>query len=284
MDDVTTVADVRAADARLVMRQPEPPTMDQVLTHQVRGGDGHGVPVTVLVPRSDPQGALLFLHGGGFVIDATAYWRPLAQLATSSGFAVFVPEVRLAPEHPFPCPVEDAEASVRWFLQHAAHEVGGRRLIVGGDSSGGNLAAVTVNCLEASERAALAGQLLIYPMLDATASSASCRTFHDTPGFNAQRSKWYFSQYARPDCDPRNPRLSPLFGTVPADVPSTLIITAGLDPLRDEAELYGQHILQQGGEATIRRYDAAGHGFFQATHEPVAQQAHRLITDWLNDR
>lgn len=281
MGEPATVAAVRAADALLVTQQPDPPSMHEVRTRRVTSRDGHDLPLTVLVPRPDPRGALLFLHGGGFVIDATAYWRPLAHLAAASGFAVLVPEVRLAPEHPFPCPGEDAEASVRWFLDQAGHEVDGRSLVVGGDSSGGNLVAAVVNRLEPSDRARLAGQLLVYPMLDATASSPSCRRFHDTPGFNSQRSAWYFAQYAGPDVDPRDPRLSPFLADIPGDLPPTLIVTAGHDPLRDEGELYGERIVARGGRAEVRRYDAAGHGFFQATHEPVALEAHRMIADWL---
>jgi acetyl esterase len=133
--------------------------------------------VRVYRPRPGPLNPLLFFHGGGFVLGRDGYDAPLRELALASGCLVVAPECRLAPEHPFPAAADDALAVARWLDGEAA-TLGASHLrpAVAGDSSGGNLAAIVTHA-RTREGAPPSFQVLIYPMLDATASSASYEEF-----------------------------------------------------------------------------------------------------------
>lgn len=277
-----TVEHIRQSDREVLTTQRRSPALHDRVELDVGADHGRRIGVTVLVPSPRPVGSLLFFHGGGFVVDGVGYDRPLTDLAVMSDYLIVVPELRLAPENPYPAPVHDAAVVTEWFLAGLPDWVDGRApRVVGGDSSGGNLAAVTINHLSPVDRTQVAGQLLVYPMLDATASSRSCREFADTPGFNTARSRWYFSQYLPADADANDARISPLFAELPPDLPSTLVVSAGQDPLRDEAAHYVAKITAAGGTAELAAYEDAAHGFFQSTNEPVAQEAHENITVWL---
>ena len=138
-------------------------------------GPAGTVPVRVYRPRPGRLSPVLFLHGGGLVIGSEGYDAPLWELALASGCLIVSPERRLAPEHPFPAAADDALGAARWLSAEAA-ALGAWPMpaAVAGDSSGGNLAAIVTDALT-REGAAPSFQVLIYPMLDATASSASRR-------------------------------------------------------------------------------------------------------------
>lgn len=125
------------------------------------------------------------------------------------------------------------------------------RVGVAGDSSGGNLAATVTHALT-RDGSAPCFQVLIYPMLDATASSASYDEFAEGYGFSSEKSRWYLDQYLPPGVDRRAPRVSPLFDGGLSDVPATLMVTAACDPLRDDGERYAE-ALRQAGVAVKRR-------------------------------
>jgi acetyl esterase len=131
----------------------------------------------------------------------------------------------------------------------------------------------------------LAFQALVYPMLDATASSASYVEFASGYGFSREKSLWYFDQYLPPEVDRRAPRVSPLFEPDPTGLPPTLIATAECDPLRDEGEAYAQNLRDAGVDVEVRRYPGMIHGFFQMS---LALDAARLLQDelaqWLKGR
>ena len=228
---------------------------------------GPAGPLSVRVYRPSPGllHPVLFLHGGGFVIGGDGYDAPLRELALSSGCLIVSPECRLAPEHPFPAAVEDALAMARW-LNVGALALGASSSppAVAGDSSGGNLAAVVTHALT-REGARPSFQVLIYPMLDATASSASYEEFSSGYGFSSEKSRWYFDQYLSPGLDRRTPRVSPLFDRGLGDLPATLIVTAECDPLRDDGERHAESLREVGVQVELRRYDGMIHGFFQMT-------------------
>jgi acetyl esterase len=136
--------------------------------------------------------------------------------------------------------------------------------VVAGDSSGGNLAAGVVHAL-ARDGAPPSIQVLIYPMLNATTSSASYREFAEGYGFSSEKSRWYFDQYLPRGVDPRAPRVSPLFDRGIGDVPATLIVTAECDPLRDDGERHAEALQAVGVTVELRRYQGMIHGFFQMT-------------------
>jgi acetyl esterase len=240
------------------------------------------LPVRVYRPVPGRLHPVLFLHGGGFVIDRSGYDAPLRELALASGCLIVSPECRLAPEHPFPAAVEDALAVARW-LSAAAPALGAAFAppAIAGDSSGGNLAAIVTHALT-REGARPSFQVLIYPMLDATARSASYVEFASGYGLSSEKSRWYFDQYLPPSVDRRTPRVSPLFDRNLGELPATLIITAECDPLRDEGERHAEHLREVGVPVQLRRYPRMIHGFFQMTGALAgSRQLHRQLGEWM---
>jgi acetyl esterase len=247
-------------------------------------GPAGSLPMRVYRPRRGRLHPVLFLHGGGFVIGRDGYDAPLRELALASGCLIVSPECRLAPEHPFPAAVDDALAAARW-LSAVAAALGASRTspAVAGDSSGGNLAATITHALT-REGAPPSFQVLIYPMLDATASSASYGQFAKGYGFSSEKSRWYFDQYLPPSVDRRAPRVSPLFDRGLGDLPATLVATAECDPLRDDGERHAEGLRQAGVTVELRRYPGMIHGFFQMTGAlEGARRLHRELGDWMRE-
>jgi acetyl esterase len=206
-----------------------------------------------------------------------------ALLALATRCLIIAPDIRLAPEHPFPAAHEDALACARWTHAHAQELAGGASVLgIAGDSSGGNLAAATTRDLT-RQRTSPAFQMLIYPMLDATASSASYRELGVGYGFTREKSLWYFGQYLPDGSDRRDPRISPLLERDLTGLPPTLVITAEYDPLRDDGEHYARAIRDAGGLASLRRYDGMIHGFIQMTgYVNAASQVQADIAAWIS--
>ena len=230
-------------------------------------GDGVEVPVRVYTPAGHPAGALVWLHGGGWVIgsietaDATS-----RALANEARCVVVSVDYRLAPEAKFPLPLDDCFAATAWTAEHAA-ALGAdpSRVAVGGTSAGGNLAAAVA--LMARERGGpdLAYQLLVYPALGN--DDASSQSFLDNGqgyGLDREAMEWYWNHYVRDDADATNPLVAPLLADDLSGLPPALVITAEFDPLRDGGEEYADRLRQAGVEAACSRYDGMIHGFFSA--------------------
>jgi len=280
VSELTTEA-VREDDLAVLELQRAPGELHSVKDVEAPGPGGT-LPVRVYRPRPERLHPVLFLHGGGFVIGRDGYDAPLRELALASGCLIVAPECRLAPEHPFPAAAEDALAAARW-LNAEAPAVGASHTppAVAGDSSGGNLAATVTHALT-REGAPPSFQVLIYPMLDATASSASYDEFAEGYGFSSEKSRWYFDQYLLPGVDRRAPQVSPLFDAGLGDVPATLIATAECDPLRDDGERHAKGLRQVGVTVELRRYRGMIHGFFQMTGAlEGSRRLHRELGDWM---
>jgi acetyl esterase len=279
-----TAARVRADDLQMLELQRRPPRLHSVEDLELPGPAGT-VPVRVYRPLAGELQPLLYLHGGGFVIGRAGYEAPLRELAAATGCLVVAPEQRLAPEHPFPAAVEDAVAAA-WWLSERAPSLGASRAAPGicGDSSGGILAAIVGHAL-CRGGARPSFQALIYPMLDATAASASYREFATGFGFSAERSRWYFDRYLPRAIDRRAPSVSPLFEVSLRELPPTLVITAGFDPLRDDGERYAAALRASGVDTTLSRYPGAIHGFFQMTGTlEASRRLHAELGQWIRSR
>jgi acetyl esterase/lipase len=278
-----TAEAVREDDLAVLDLQRAPGELYSVEDVEAPGPAGT-LPVRIYRPRPGRLHPVLFLHGGGFVIARDGYDAPLQELALASGCMIVSPECRLAPEHPFPAAADDALAAARW-LNAEASALGASQTPPGvaGDSSGGNLAATVTHALT-REGAPPSFQVLIYPMLDATASSASYDEFAEGYGFSSEKSRWYFDQYLPPGVDRRAPRVSPLFDRGLSDVPATLIVTAECDPLRDDGERYAKGLRQAGARVELRRYRGMIHGFFQMTGVlEGSRRLHRELGDWMRE-
>ncbi len=210
---------------------------------------------------------LIYYHGGGFVIGTLeTHDSSCRQLANVSGCQVIAIDYRLAPEHPFPAPVDDAVAAFRHIAANAAQfDTEADRIAVGGDSAGGNLAAVVCQAQKAAGGPLPSFQLLIYPATDNRTESESRRTLGDGYFLTTALMKWFFDHYAPAGVDRTDPRVSPLFAKDFAGLPPALVITAGFDPLRDEGKAYADRLMQAGVKVSFTNYPGTIHGFFSMT-------------------
>jgi len=240
-------------------------------------------------PSSEPlRPVVLFMHGGGFICgDLDTHDVMLRALAQRSGALVVSLAYRLAPEAPFPAALEDTFAALEWLAQHAASLNGdNQRVIVCGDSAGGNLAAAV--CVLARERGGppIAGQLLFYPNLDDVSDNDSWRALGDRY-FPTRAAMELTLQCYVPG--PLEQRLDPLVVPLRAQargLPPALVITAGLDPLKDEGQAYAAKLREAGIAAQATLYPDVEHGFVQffkeARNQPMGGealgQAARFIT------
>jgi acetyl esterase len=210
-----------------------------------------------------PGALIVYYHGGGWVAgDLDSHDQPCRLLANSSGARVLSVDYRLAPEHPFPAPVDDALAAFRDAVARA-DELGAdaRRIAVAGDSAGGHLAAVTAQQATLDGGPVPAFQLLIYPVTDLAEVSRSRETFAEGFVLTRENMEWYEAQFVGPAGDRRDPRVSPLLAeSLTASVPA-LVVTAGFDPLRDEGEAYARRLRDAGAHTILRRHPGYVHGF-----------------------
>jgi acetyl esterase/lipase len=210
-----------------------------------------------------PGALLVYYHGGGWVLgDLDTHDQPCRLLARSSGARVLSVDYRLAPEHRFPAPVEDAFAAFGDAVARAG-ELGAdpARVGVGGDSAGGHLAAVVaLLCARAGEGPAPAVQLLIYPATDLAEVHDSRLRFAEGFLLTKENMDWYEDQFLGP-ADRHDPRVSPLLAGDLSGLAPAFVVTAGFDPLRDEGEAYAAALADAGVPVIRRRHDGFIHGF-----------------------
>lgn len=189
--------------------------------------------------------AIVFLHGGGWSLGSFETYEPFCrQLANAAGAVLVWVEYRLAPEHPFPAAFDDAQAALHWVFENADRiNADPGRIILAGDSAGGNLAAAT--CLaEHYARSAYQPwrQVLLYPCLDLTRSYPSHKGFADGYLFTAKTYDWYLRNYLGARGDVTDWRLSPLRAPNLQGLPPTILLYAGFDMLRDEAAAFAMKL------------------------------------------
>ena len=234
-------------------------------------------------PAAGAQPLLLFLHGGGFVFgDLDTHDEPCRVLCAYAGMHVLSVSYSLAPEHPFPAALDETLAALRWARANAAAlGADASRVTIGGDSAGGNLAAVAARLATRAGEGPLA-QLLIYPATDATTDRPSHALFGE--GFiltNADRRE-FTRLYVGADASPFDDRISPLLAGDLGGLPPALVVTAGFDVLRDEGEAYATALQAAGSVARLRRVESLGHGFINLGGVvPAARQATiELAREW----
>jgi acetyl esterase len=257
---------VREATRQWVGMMGEPAPVGRVENRTIPGPAGE-IPVRIYWPADDGDGPLpmlVFFHGGGWVLcDLDTHDNTCRAMANGVDAVIVSVDYRLAPEHKFPAAADDAYAATQWVFDHA-DELGADpdRLAVAGDSAGGNLAAVVP--LMARDRGGppIRFQLLIYPVTDYSFDTPSYR--ENAEGYFLLRvhMEWYWQQYIASDEEGENPYASPLRVKDASGLPPGMVITAELDPLRDEGEAYGKKLADAGVPFTVRRYDGMFHGFF----------------------
>jgi acetyl esterase len=234
--------------------------------------------------RQEPPGAIVWVHGGGWVVgDLEGFDHVCRALANAAGHVVISVNYRLAPEHPFPAARDDALAAAGWALGHGARQLGydPSRVIVGGDSAGGNLAAVAVR--HHAER--LAGQLLVYPVTDAAMATESyaAAAGADVGGLTPGSMERCFAAYLQ-GADVADPDVSPLRGRL-AGLPATLIAVAEHDVLRDDGLAYAEALQAAGVDVELLRFDDMIHGFLRwGGAVDRAQELIRALGRWSRSR
>jgi acetyl esterase len=233
--------------------------------HRTVPGPAGDLPLRVYRPGADPSLPLLvWFHGGGWVTGSLETHDHLCrQLCNEAGAIVVSVDYRLAPETKFPGAVDDCVAAWTWVTEHAA-ELGAdpARIALGGDSAGGNLAAVVALVARRDGLQSPSFQLLIYPVTDHEFASESM--VENAKGYflEAEEMRWFFDHYASAPADFADWRMSPLRATDLAGSPPALVITAEFDPLRDQGEAYGTRLQQAGVFTRVVRADGLFHGFF----------------------
>ena len=206
---------------------------------------------------------LVFFHGGGWVVGSIETHDTVCRhLALRAECAVVSVEYRMGPEHKFPAAVEDCVAAAEWVADNgAALGIDPARIAVGGDSAGGNLAAVVSLVARDRGRPKLSYQLLIYPATDAGLSHPSVERYAEGYVLTGSTMRWFYEQYLRGPEDVADWRVSPLRAPDPAGVAPALVMTAGYDPLCDEGDAYARRLAEAGVPVRHRRIDDQIHGF-----------------------
>jgi acetyl esterase len=254
----------RLMGARRQAGEPEPIAKVEDRTIPRSGGE---IPVRIYTPESKPPlGALVYLHGGGWVLgDIEMTDQPCRMLANQSGCMVISVDYRLAPEHKFPAGPEDCYTVAKWVADNAASlKVDPARIAIGGTSAGATLA--TVVTLMARDRGGprIAHQMLVYPATTSELTSGSHREFAGDKYYILSRAdmEWFWGHYLNSAADRTNPYACPAYAKTLRGLPPAFLITAEYDPLRDEGEAYAARLREEGVAVALKRYDGVTHGFF----------------------
>ena len=260
-----------AAEARQIAKQMpqagEVEPVGGVEDRSITGPEGD-IPVRVYRPATEgPYPGIVYFHGGGFVIcDLDSHDGACRRLVNAIDAVVVSVDYRLAPEHRWPAAADDAAAALQWVADHA-DELGidPSRLAVAGDSAGGNLSAVAALMARDQGGPRLAFQLLVYPVIDLSATRAE----HASQRENAEgyflttaQMEWYREQYLVEDAHGEEPYASPIKAPTLTGVAPACVVTAEMDPLRDEGEAYARALEAAGVPVTLYRAPGMFHGFF----------------------
>lgn len=246
---------------RAVM-QPDPEDVAEV-----RNLSAGAVPVRLYRPagstRDQVLPGLVFYHGGGWLLGGLDSHEGVCRaLANRAGCAVVSVDYRMAPEHKFPAAVDDSVAATRFVAEHASDfGIDASRIAVGGDSAGGNLAAVMALMARDGDLPPVVFQLLIYPATDMTMSSVSAQTVKENVTLTCTTMKWFIDHYMRNDADRIDWRASPLRAASLAGTAPALVITASADPLHDEGAAYAARLEREGVRVAHVNFSDQIHGF-----------------------
>lgn len=251
---------------RRYLTQPAAPEVGAVRELEAPGPAGP-IPLRSYRPAgsaaSEVLPVLVFYHGGGWVIgDLDTHDVLCRELCNQSGCAVIAVDYRLAPEQPFPAAADDAMAAARWVRTHAAQlQVDANRMAVGGDSAGGNLAAVVALAARDAGDLPLAFQLLIYPATDQRCGWPSHAANGEGYLLTRDTLRYFYACYLPDPAQGLDWRASPLLHADHSRLPPAFVLTAGFDPLRDEGLQYAQRLSAAGNRATLVNFERQIHGF-----------------------
>ena len=258
------LSDLPPEDGREVYRMMRPVEPDLVIG-SITDMDANGVPVRVYRPEGvdTPLPVVVFYHGGGWVIGdldtADAACRDLSQNLPCVVVSV---HYRLAPEHPFPAPVDDSYTALEWVANEADELGGNGQIVVAGESAGGNLSAVM--SLRSRDRGGpeIAAQVLLYPVVGADLSRDSYQRNGEGYLLELSTMHWFWDLYVADAAERANPDASPLLAESHANLPPAIVVTAEFDPLCDEGAEYAKRLEAAGGQVVHHHFDGLVHDFF----------------------
>lgn len=282
-----SVADARETYLDLTVPEGEPEPVGRVLNTEITGPNG-SIPIRIYEPASDgnrenPQPALVFFHGGGWVIgDLATHDLACRALSNAADCVVASVAYRLAPEERFPVPLEDCYAATMWLANEPnvdGLEIDSSRIVVGGDSAGGTLA--TGVALVARDRGGpdLVHQLLVYPATNHGFDTESYAENANGYFITRDDMERFWDDYLETPRDGRHPYASPLGASDLTDLPPATVLTAGFDPLRDEGREYADRLEDAGVPVSRFEYDDMIHGFLTMLENPEWERAREAIDD-----
>ena len=298
--DTPEFTEISAQEARQMFEkmQVSEPVIDveSVEDRTIDGPNGE-VPIRIYEPGTESRGRagtdadedrplLLYFHGGGWVIGSVeTHDGTCRKLATETGYPVVSVDYRLAPEHPFPAGLEDCYAALEWAADAApALDADSDRLVVAGDSAGGNLAAATALLARDQGGPDIAYQLLVYP---GTGNAMETDAFEENgKGYflTGEDMNWFRDHYFDSEIDQGNIYAWPRLANDLSGLPPATVLTAGFDPLRDDGAAYAERLEDACVPVTYRNYDDMVHGFFGMISEPVdLDRAHAAHDDAAGD-
>jgi acetyl esterase len=273
--ETMTAPQLREAIRQRAQRPLPPEPVGKVIDRGVSGPVGDvGIRIYWPTASSGALPVIVFAHGGGFVFcDLDTHDELCRAMTNGVGAIVVSVDYRLAPEFPWPSAVQDVYAVTAWAAQHA-DELGGdpARLLVAGDSAGGNLAAVTALLARDRGRPAIAGQLLVYPVIAADFDTASYRDYATGYYSTAAAMAWYWDQYVPNPADRSDPTASPRRARL-TGLPPAVVISAGYDPLCSEVEAYAKALAKSAVTTIHRHYGGAIHGFMTMAGLGICRRA-----------
>jgi acetyl esterase len=275
----------REATAAFPEVQGDGEEVANVANRTVPGPAGE-VPVRIYTPAGDgPRPLIVYYHGGGWVIgDLETVDKPCRTLANRTGAVVASVDYRLAPEHAAPAAFDDCYAATVWLAEHADElGVDASKIVVSGDSAGGNLAAAVAQAARDRNGPAIAGQALIYPVVNYDWSSPSLEENGDGYLLTRSSMQWFWAHYLGAEDHTGNPYVCPARAESLAELPPAFVGTCEFDPLRDEGELYAAGLKEAGVDVTTRRYDGMIHGVFWLLGAvPSAQPLMDDVVEFIN--
>jgi acetyl esterase len=267
--DTPALSTLSVEDARKALVQMgelsglEPEPVAKVEDRLIPGPAGQ-IPVRVYTPQgSGSFPVLVWFHGGGFALGSIEIVDDFCRALTNAAGCITVSvDYRLAPEHKFPAAVDDCYTTTRWVAENA-NAIGSdpTRIAVGGDSAGGNLAAVVALMARDRGTPPLVYQLLVYPVTNFAFDTPSHREYADGYFLTKDDMAWFCNLYLRSEADSHNPYASPLQAQDLRQLPPALVITGEFDPLRDEGEAYAARMHEAGVPVVCKRYNGMIHGF-----------------------
>ena len=248
--------------------------------HRSINGPSSNLPIRIYRPSEENNlPALVFFHGGGWVLNFLDIYEPaLRKIAKNGNFVIIAVEYQKAPEHSYPAPLDDCYATLKWVIENAAElGIDLAAIGVGGDSAGGNLASSVALKACSEQLISLAFQLLIYPCNDYQMNYPSATNYSQGYGLTTQAMKWFWDQYLSKVEDQEDPYAVPVKANSLRGVAPAILIAAEFDPLTDDVKNYYQKMIKDSVPAIYKEFAGQIHGFFNLSG--VTEDAESLYSE-----